>query len=317
MKKKIGEIYNKPIVVGNKNEINKNEIHVDELVTSKESESKELERNDINFFDYDGTLLYAYTWEEAKNLTQLPPLPTHGNLEVKEWNYTLEDIKAQGTKTTIGKVDVGACCYGADGEVVMNPDVLIIPRGVEELPNYYDKAIGVLSIPNTIIYSGTPSFNECIFTQEVKIPTSLRSQNIDNYSILNGCVAPSIYVNGVVSSPNGYYYHCSPMRVYIPQESMVAFTDIGYAEMGNYIKFPKNTAFIGRLSYSLYDRVNIFDFSKCLAVPTLDSTTSSFEETVFIIVPDSLFSVWKSATNWSGIANKIFPVSQYKNIILK
>lgn len=31
MKKKIGEIYNKPIVVGNKNEINKNEIHVDEL----------------------------------------------------------------------------------------------------------------------------------------------------------------------------------------------------------------------------------------------------------------------------------------------
>lgn len=31
MKKKIGEIYNKPIVVGNKNEITKNEIHIDEL----------------------------------------------------------------------------------------------------------------------------------------------------------------------------------------------------------------------------------------------------------------------------------------------
>ena len=31
MKKKIGEIYNKPIVVGNKNEVTKNEIHVGEL----------------------------------------------------------------------------------------------------------------------------------------------------------------------------------------------------------------------------------------------------------------------------------------------
>jgi hypothetical protein len=31
MKKKIGEIYNKPIVVGNKNEVTKNEIHKSEL----------------------------------------------------------------------------------------------------------------------------------------------------------------------------------------------------------------------------------------------------------------------------------------------
>jgi hypothetical protein len=31
MKKKIGELYNKPIVIGNKNEVTKNEVHVDEL----------------------------------------------------------------------------------------------------------------------------------------------------------------------------------------------------------------------------------------------------------------------------------------------
>ena len=59
---------------------------------------KELKRNDVNFFDYDGTLLYAYSWEEAKELTELPALPEHDGLEVREWNYTLEDIKAQGVK---------------------------------------------------------------------------------------------------------------------------------------------------------------------------------------------------------------------------
>lgn len=31
MKKKIGELYNKPIVIGNKNEVTRNEVHIDEL----------------------------------------------------------------------------------------------------------------------------------------------------------------------------------------------------------------------------------------------------------------------------------------------
>lgn len=62
------------------------------------SSSSDGGRKDVNFFDYDGTLLYAYSWEEAKNLTELPALPVHDGLEVREWNYTLEDIKAQGVE---------------------------------------------------------------------------------------------------------------------------------------------------------------------------------------------------------------------------
>ena len=72
---------------------------VDSMGTSSgggNSEDGELKRNDVNFFDYDGTLLYAYTYEEACALTELPPLPVHDELEVREWNYTLEDIKMQG-----------------------------------------------------------------------------------------------------------------------------------------------------------------------------------------------------------------------------
>jgi hypothetical protein len=38
MKKKIGEIYNKPIVIGNKNEITKNEVHIDNLGGSTSGE---------------------------------------------------------------------------------------------------------------------------------------------------------------------------------------------------------------------------------------------------------------------------------------
>lgn len=94
---KIGELYNKPIVKGDKNLVENHEIYVDDLINGSQggSTTNELKRNDVNFFDYDGTLLYAYSWEEAKNLKALPALPKHEGLEVREWNYTLEDIKEQ------------------------------------------------------------------------------------------------------------------------------------------------------------------------------------------------------------------------------
>lgn len=51
---------------------------------------------DVNFYDYDGTLLYAYTLEELQALTQLPPLPEREGLVCQGWNWSLSDLKAYG-----------------------------------------------------------------------------------------------------------------------------------------------------------------------------------------------------------------------------
>lgn len=69
-----------------------------------------LTSNDVNFYDYDGTLLYAYTWEQACALSELPPLPTQQGLICQGWNYTIDDIKAQR-----GYCDVGATYITDDG----------------------------------------------------------------------------------------------------------------------------------------------------------------------------------------------------------
>lgn len=66
---------------------------------------------DVNFYDYDGTLLHSYTWDEAVALTALPPLPEQKGLICQEWNYTLDDIKAQ----THHMADVGATYTTDDG----------------------------------------------------------------------------------------------------------------------------------------------------------------------------------------------------------
>lgn len=91
---------------------------VDSMGTASEEES--LKRNDVNFFDYDGTLLYAYTWEEAKELTELPELPEHAGMTCTGWNYTLEDIKAQGVD---GPWDEWAYIEDSEGNPVFTPYV--------------------------------------------------------------------------------------------------------------------------------------------------------------------------------------------------
>ena len=57
---------------------------------------------DVNFYDYDGTLLYSYTLEEAQALTELPKLPTREGLTCQGWNYDLATIKSYDRKVNVG-----------------------------------------------------------------------------------------------------------------------------------------------------------------------------------------------------------------------
>ena len=56
----------------------------------------------VNFRDYDGTILYSYTVDEAAALTELPPLPEHSGLVCQGWNWTLDGIKAMGRAVEVG-----------------------------------------------------------------------------------------------------------------------------------------------------------------------------------------------------------------------
>lgn len=74
----------------------------DILVTAKKPDS--VVEKDVNFYDYDGTLLYSYTLEEAQELAELPPLPTQERLVCQGWNWSLDEIKANGCIADVGAV---------------------------------------------------------------------------------------------------------------------------------------------------------------------------------------------------------------------
>lgn len=81
-----------------------------EILSLKTGSSGSVMKKDVNFYDYEGTLLHSYTLAEAQMLTALPELPERNGLTAQEWNYTLEEIKSYDRP-----VDVGAIYTTDDG----------------------------------------------------------------------------------------------------------------------------------------------------------------------------------------------------------
>ena len=64
--------------------------------------TSDVEMKDVNFYDYDGTLVASYTLAEAQALTALPDGPTHDGLTFQGWNWSLADLKITNRKMNVG-----------------------------------------------------------------------------------------------------------------------------------------------------------------------------------------------------------------------
>ena len=70
-------------------------------------------KKDVNFYDYDGTVVASYTKQEFLALTEMPANPTHERLTAQGWNYSLADAKSYVTK--YGVLNVGQMYTTASG----------------------------------------------------------------------------------------------------------------------------------------------------------------------------------------------------------
>lgn len=63
-----------------------------------------IDPSDITFYDYDGTVVAAWSADELSDKTELPEVPSHDGLICQGWNWTLEALKSSGRK----RIPVGA-----------------------------------------------------------------------------------------------------------------------------------------------------------------------------------------------------------------
>ena len=90
------------------------------------------EFNDVNFYDYDGTIVYSYSASDFANLSALPSNPTHSGLTAMGWNWTLADAKAQVLIS--GELDIGQQYKSADGKTHLH---IVIANDNTKKPRLY------------------------------------------------------------------------------------------------------------------------------------------------------------------------------------
>lgn len=195
-------------------------------------------KSDVNFYDYDGTLLYSYTKSAFLELPTLPDLPTKDGLTCQGWNYTITDAKEY--VASYGLLDIGATYITDDGKTRLY--IRIDAKGRMTVPLYFSQTVsdGVTidwgDGSETQTLSGTGDVNtthtyaeigDYIITLKVNSGTLGLGHGSSSYSVMgstgnNGIVYCNMLQkieigNGVISIDNYAFSDCySLASVVIP-----------------------------------------------------------------------------------------------------
>ena len=263
------------------------------IQTGDGGSSAPVSANDVTFYDYDGTIVASYSFEEVQALTSLPAGPFHEGLTFQGWNWSLEAIKAMNRAVNVGAIyttnDGKTRIYITLGEGRMSPLLGCCPNGTVIV----DWGDG--TTPDTL--TGTS-------TSTIQYTPTHNYTSPGNYVI-------SLTVDGTCgflgsSTTNNYCYLLkystdSDIRNQYYQDAItkIEFGD-GVTSIGQYafngchsltsITIPDSVTYIG--DYAFYD---CYSFTSI----TIPNNVTSIEEAAFydcysltnIIIPNSLTSI--------------------------
>ena len=250
--------------------------------------------NDVNFYDYNGTLVASYSLSEAQSLTTLPDGPTHDGLTFQGWNYTLEKVKA-----FTRPMNVGAMYITDDGKTRLH--IRIAAEGRMNVPLYISQTVA----NGVTIDWGDGSATETL-AETGKVITTHTYANIGDYTItldpVDGCE---------LGLGNGSYSYC--MLGSTGDNGKVYCNMLQAVQIGTNITKIYNYAFsycYSLASVTIPDSVtsisnSAFDGCYSLASVTIPGSVTSISSSAFngcyslasVTIPDSVTSIGNSAFN--------------------
>ena len=264
--------------------------------------------SDVNFYDYDGTILHSYTKEQFLALSAMPELPTRGGLICQGWNWTLNDAKEY--VTDYGMLNIGTMYVTDDGDTRLY--IRIATEGRMDVPLYWSQTVANgVSIDwgdGSAIQSvdGTGNVNTT-HTYAQQGNYVIRLKVVNNCTLGLGRGTKSYCVMGCTDN-NGIVYCNMLQKVEIGN---------GVTSIGDYVfnkcyslasvSIPSSVTSIVNSAFAYCNGMAIYDFTNHTSVPTLVNTNafSSIPSDCKIKVPSSLLEEWRTATNWSTYASKI------------
>ena len=289
---------------------------------------------DVNFYDYDGTILHSYTKEQFLALSAMPELPTRAGLICQGWNWTLNDAKEY--VTDYGMLNIGTMYVTDDGDTRLY--IRIATEGRMTVPLRWSQTVAngvgidwgdgsdIQTFTGTGNLNTTHTYAKCgDYVIRLKVASGCTlglgggsksycvMGRTDNNGIVYCNMLQKVEIgNGVTSIGDYVFNKCySLASVSIPS----SVTSIGtYAFYNCYslasVSIPSSVTSIGSSAFAYCYGMAIYDFTNHTSVPTLVNTNafSSIPSDCVIKVPALLLDEWKAATNWSTYADKIVGV---------
>ena len=238
-----------------------------------------VEENDVNFYDYDGTLLHSYTKTDFLALTEMPENPTHTGLVAQGWNWDLTDAKDY--VTDYGILDVGQMYVTDDGKTRI---YITLYKG--RLSPYCGFAIngtaiidwGDNSTSDTVTGTSTTTIIPTQHTYATAGDYVISISSSDEVHFIGTASAGSFVLSNNLSSD----YNANKKYQYLVNKielgSNVSIDSNAFQSLGNleYISIPDNTKFTGATTNNSFNSCTNL---KCIIIPK--SNNNSIESPVF------------------------------------
>ena len=184
-----------------------------------------VEKKDVNFYDWEGTLLFGYSVEEVQAMTSLPAPDTspnyqsvdHDLLTFQEWNWNLTNIKTWVQNHSDQSLGVGAIYtttdlqnhyYWNNPRLANVKSIYMQKRGVTSIGNSAFQncaSLTAINIPDGVTSIGNNAFQYCYSLTAINIPDGVTS--IGNNAFQSCASLTAINIPDGVTSIGGYAFH--------------------------------------------------------------------------------------------------------------
>ena len=262
--------------------------------------SSSVSSNNVNFYDYDGTLVASYSLSEAQSLTTLPDGPTHDGLTFQGWNYTLEKVNSFTCP-----MNVGAMYITDDGKTRLH--IRIAAEGRMNVPLYISQTVA----NGVTIDWGDGSATETL-AGTGNVNTTHTYANIGDYVItldpVDGCTlglgadSDSYCVLG--STGNNGRVYCNMMQAVRIGDGVTRIGDYAFDNCHSLVSIviPNGVTSIG--NYAFQSCYSLTSITIPNGVPSIGDYAFHYcYSLASITIPDSVTSIGNSAfSNCYGMA---------------
>ena len=298
--------------------------------------------------DWDGTLLYSYTYEDAQLISEFPDPPVHEGLTFHSWNWSEVIAKTWLQNHKGAQLKVGAIYTPTDGQdhnywrsprLLENSQIYMQHRATTRmgssafqsyyslttisLPNgltgisanafQYCSSLTIIILPDSLSRVGSSMFDSCYSLATIILPDSLNSIGTNAFQYCSS-LAEIVLPDSLTSIDTNAFQYCSSLAEIVLSNSLATIGGYAFADCFSLYKIdiPTSVTLIG--SYAFNNCISLVDVV-IRGKPSLGGSTAfgNNPQNQRFYVHRSDLSWFSTATNWSAIygEGKIVAAADY------